>query len=128
MKTRTLTTIEEVREVFQTQIDNAIPCSGDYLNGKPYEEVKQGLIDVGRWPEEVDAFLKSRIQMWQEHKGELMLFVMFRLVRDGECVVEVQRMWDSEFPRFIGKKLDYATSTGIPIFVEQEWLDAMGIK
>jgi hypothetical protein len=128
MKTRILTTIEEVREVFQTQIDNAIPCSGDYLNGKSYEEVKQGLIDVGCWPEGVDAFLKSRIQMWQEHKGELMLFVMFRLVRDGERIAEVQRMWESEFPRFIGKKFDYGTPSGIPIFVEQEWLDAAGIK
>lgn len=128
MKTRILTTIEEVRKVFQLQIDNAIPCSGDYLNGKPYEEVKQGFIDSGAKVEEIDTFLRSRIQMWQEHKGELMLFVMFRLVRDGERIAEVRKIWDSELPDFIGKKFDYGTPSGIPIFVEQEWLDAMGIK
>lgn len=126
MKTRTLTTIEEVREVFQPLIDRTAPSHGDWLNGRSFEEAMDG---IAKPPNATDDYARTvverKIKEWEGRKGERQLFFLNRSTHEGNPSIEVRVAWESQLTELIGKMYEGPSENGLPIFVEQEFIDAV---
>lgn len=113
---------------FQLQLDNAIPCTGDYLCGRTREEMIEAFRnndifpafrDNYMFPEtNLETYVDSRIALWKHHIGERMVFAIIPRSDDTQSNInlEVVRVWESEIDEFCKNHQFQRMSESIPIF------------
>lgn len=123
-----LTDVNQIRELFQPQLDVTPKSSGDYLNGKSLDEAvlsymaymasNNPQIPVTR--EDAIVYLKNRCNLWREHAGQALLYFMDYSNQvnpiqhtDGSrsTTVQMVRIWEDELDSLVGYKVVGPTAT-----------------
>lgn len=127
-----------MRQYFEEQLAANSPCSGDFLNGIPYAEVRRKyLAERGTVTPpisgpvvtfDVDAFLNSKIEIWKEHEGQRQLFFMverdkqkhYKADREPGLSMEVLKCWegdlDSLSEQYVFLRMAATSPKRLPVF------------
>lgn len=134
VKLKTLENIEEARELFARQLEEATKSDGDWLKGRTIEDVvAQQVEDIAeQFPgeDEMASVQRTResvsrlVEDYAAHKGEAQLFFINELVdtafvnSEGEkrIQIEIVKIWESELVTLIGLKYKIKVG-GLPSFV-----------
>jgi hypothetical protein len=95
-------------KAFAEQLAETKPCDGDYLQGKPRDEMLKAWLAHDKWqpspppdyvPPNWEDVLNAKIQEWKDHEGDKQVFFMTQTGYDGTSVtIEVAKAWASEIP------------------------------
>jgi hypothetical protein len=86
--------LQELLLAFKDQLDEAVPSTGDYLNGMTSDTWLAHETARFNNVEKAQSFLAKQIKRWADHKGERMVFYIKR----SPDKISLCSAWESEFP------------------------------
>ena len=131
---RILNTLEDVREVFASQLETTTKCTDDYLNGRTKEELVSLLVEkvAGLSPEAALKIVELNIQEHRTHAGQAKLFVLIETPHSSSTTttekpldMHVISVWEDELSQFIGASFAYMVGkpeTPIPKLITPKML------
>jgi hypothetical protein len=88
---------ESIRLLFEPQLKNAIVNTGDWLDGKTFDEALKRLQNLGETPLSAHDHVTRKIAEWKAHKGERLTFFISRSINNDGCVkMEFKTLWEGD--------------------------------